>query len=110
MSAMSSTTLRVVFERPGWFTNDPRVTVMLDERALHEGSFLSGFDTTVEIACGAHVLSTAIHLGALRRTREYAFVLADESGYRDRPARHVARLAYSRFWGNFARKLDLTRE
>lgn len=107
---MSEAVLRVVFEKPGWFANDPRVVVTLDDRTLHDGSFVSGFETTVELDAGPHRLSTAIHVGAFRRSRVYDVVLGDERGYREGRTHWVARLSYSRFWGNFARKLDLSPE
>jgi hypothetical protein len=77
---MNEAVLRVVFEKPGWFANDPRVVVALDGRTLHDGSFVAGFEMTVELDAGPHRLTT------------------------------TARLDYSRFWGNFARKLDLRPE
>jgi hypothetical protein len=107
---MSEAVLRVVFEKPGWFANDPRVVVALDDRTLRDGSFVWGFEMTLELNAGPHRLTTTIHVGPLRRKRAYDFVLGDEGGYREGRGHHVARLHYSRFWGNFARKLDLRQE
>jgi hypothetical protein len=107
---MSEALLRVVFEKPGWFLNDPRVVVRLDESTLHDGSFTSGFERTVEVAPGPHRLTTAIHVGGFQRKRAYELVLGGEGAYREGTGRWVARLDYSRFWGNFTKKLDLCRE
>jgi hypothetical protein len=107
---MSEALLRVVFEKPGWFLNDPRVVVTLDDSTLHDGSFVSGFERTVEIAAGPHRLTTAIHVGGFQRKREYEIVIGGAGEYREGAGRWVARLDYSRFWGNFVKKLDLYRE
>jgi hypothetical protein len=106
---MSAFSLRVVFEKPGYFLNDPRMTVKLDGRTLHDGSMLSGFDRSEKVAPGHHVLETAIHVGLFSRKRRYVFVIGGEGHYREPAARFVARLEYSRLWGNFARKLTLER-
>ena len=40
--------LRVHFDSPGFFLNDPRVTVRVGDRTIYDGSFKSGFDVSVE--------------------------------------------------------------
>ncbi len=107
---MSVALLRVVFEKPGWFLVDSVVVVTLDDRTLYEGSFRAGFEATAEIAAGPHRLTTALQVGAFQRKRAYEFVLDGDGGYRDGTGRWVARLDYSRFWGNFVKKLDLRPE
>lgn len=80
----------------------------LDDRVLHDGSFLSGFEATLELEPGPHRLTTRIEVGPFSRSRSYDFVLEADAGYREGPRRYLARLVYSRFWGNFTKKLDVS--
>ena len=60
------------------------------------GDFTTGFETTLDVPPGAHLVTTQIQLGIVRnRTVEVTL----EAG------RHtVIILQYSRFWGNFTKK------
>ncbi len=102
--------LRVRFDPPGWFANDPRVVLTIDGSPLFDGSFVRGFDTTVELAPGPHVLTTAIHLtDTIARRREYTIDAPALDPERAHPPGLEARLRYSRLWGNFDKRLDLSR-
>lgn len=102
--------LRVRFDPPGWFANDPRVVVTLDGQPVYEGSFVRGFETTVELTPGKHTLATAIHLtDTIARRREYTIETPIERTHREHPPGLEARLRYSRLWGNFGAKLELSR-
>jgi hypothetical protein len=87
--------VRVLFENPGWFLLDVPLEVRLGDRVVHQGSFKSGFDATVEVPAGSHPLTTS--LGG--RSREYAVEVGDAPDY-------VAELHYSRVWGNFTSDLS----
>jgi hypothetical protein len=101
--------LRVRFPAPGWFLNDPRLTVRLGDRTLYDGSFKRGFDVSVEVEPGDHLLETAIHapVGNGARRQRIALPLHDGGGYRDVPEVH-AELSYSRLTGNFAERAALS--
>jgi len=93
--------LRVHFPAPGFFLNDPRLVVSLADRTLYDGSFTAGFDVTVEVPAGAHVLETRI-LGPMgtARVQRIELPLDAQGGYPDIPAAE-ALLVYSRISGNF---------
>lgn len=96
------------FPPPGFFLNDPRLHVTLDERTLYDGSFRDGFDVSLDVEPGAHVLETAIHLsGSLARRQRFEIVLDSTNGYRDVPVVHGT-LEYSRLSGNFKRRISLS--
>jgi hypothetical protein len=91
--------LHLVFPRPGFFLTDVRVTLTLDGQLVHDGTFMSGFDVSVDVPAGRHALTSVIDLGIARRTREWAL---------DVPAGGCdATIAYSRFWSNFSKKLAI---
>lgn len=91
--------LRISFPRPGFFLTDVRVTLTLDGRVVHDGGFMSGFELTLDVPPGAHSLASVIDLGLARRTREWAFEVP-QGGC-------AATISYSRFWGNFSKKLAI---
>jgi len=91
-------TLRVVFEQPGFFLGDSGLVVTLDGKLLHDGGFKQGFDVSTSVEAGSHELVTVIRLGPVERTRRYALHV-------EKPV--IARLRYSRLWGNFTSKLEL---
>lgn len=106
---MSSVYLRILFEKPGWFVGDVPLTVTLDDRILHQGTFLGGMDHIEQVSAGPHTITTRIELGVIARKREYRFTLGSPADYRSGPERFQADLVYSRFWGNFTGKLKLVR-
>jgi hypothetical protein len=93
--------LRILFEKPGFFVSDCRLVVMLDAAPVYDGSFMSGLDVQGQVATGRHLLETQIVMGPIVRRKSYAFEIADGRAY-------VARLRYSRLWGNFKGRLELT--
>lgn len=100
--------LQVRFEKPGFFLNDPRLEVRLGDRKVYDGSFAAGFDVSVSVPPGRHVLETRIHgpMGTARR-QQIELMLNAEGGYRDAAA-VCAELKYSRLSGNFKRRADLS--
>ena len=86
---------------------DARLEVTLDGQVIHDGSFVAGFSKSFSIAPGSHTIETAIQVGFVKRRRRYEFDIALGT-LRGPMAEYVARLAYSRFWGNFASKLVLS--
>ncbi|MFK7991747.1 MAG: hypothetical protein AB8I08_37365 [Sandaracinaceae bacterium] len=98
--------VRLMFDKPGFFLNDPRVTVEVGERVLYDGSLGEGFDVSVELPPGEHQVRTAILIGSLARRQDIALPLGGP-GYRDAAAVE-AKLSYSRFWGNFSKKVSLS--
>ncbi|HHH29245.1 MAG TPA: hypothetical protein ENK57_13005 [Polyangiaceae bacterium] len=98
--------LRVHFDPPGFFLNDPLCTLSVDGRILYEGSFKSGFDVRTEVPPGDVVLETAIG-GPVMRKQQIRLPLGGFGGYRGAEEVH-ARLSYSRMWGNFAKRAALS--
>lgn len=100
--------LRVRFDKPGFFLNDPRLVVRIDDRKLYDGSFTEGFDVSLSLVPGRHVLETAIYgpFGAAR-VQQIELPLDADSGYRGVPAVE-AKLRYSRITGNFKRRADVS--
>lgn len=99
--------LHLRFPPPGFFLNDPRLVVTLDSRTLYDGSFRSGFDVSLELDPGVHVLSTAIHLvGSVAREQRIELAIEPER-YRDVPVVH-GMLEYSRMTGNFKKRVSLS--
>jgi len=91
--------LRIVFDKPGFFIVDVRLLVTFDGRTVHDGSFMSGFDVSDEVAAGPHRIATEI--APFKRRKTYDVTIGDAPSY-------TARLRYSRFWGNFTGKIQLT--
>jgi hypothetical protein len=98
---------RLLFHDPGFFINDPTIEVMLDDQLLYTGGFRGGFDVSTEVAPGRHRLTTAIVVGGLARRRSFELDLDPAHGYRD-AAIVEGVLEYSRFWGNFKKRLSLS--
>ncbi|MCA9626654.1 MAG: hypothetical protein KC766_03260 [Myxococcales bacterium] len=92
--AESRVTLR--FEKPSFMLPGSNLVVTLDGQQVFCGDFTTGFETTLDVPPGAHLVTTQIQLGIVRnRTVEVTL----EAG------RHtVIILQYSRFWGNFTKK------
>ena len=92
--------LTVKFDKPGFLLSDVRLIVLLNGTPVYDGGFASGFEVTVLVPPGRHSLETHIDLGMVGRKRQCALVLPPAGGW-------VASLSYSRFWGNFSKKLDV---
>lgn len=101
--------LRVSFPAPGFFVNNPRIEIRLGVLVLYEGSFTSGFDVSVDVSPGHHVLETAIFapVGNVAKRQRIELPLHAEGGYRGIPEVH-AKLEYSRMWGNFGKRASLS--
>ncbi len=93
---MAATRVTIRFEKPSFMLPGSVLAVSLDAQQVFCGDFTLGFDTTLEVAPGAHQLTTQIQLGIVRKR---AVQVSVEAG------RHtVIILQYSRFWGNFTKK------
>ncbi len=99
--------LHLRFPAPGFFINDPRLVVTIDQRTLYDGSFKSGFDVSVDLSPDAHVLETAIHVAGVARRQQIQLALDGANGYRDVPVVHGT-LEYSRLTGNFKKRVSLS--
>jgi hypothetical protein len=99
--------LRVVHEKPGFFLTDVPVDLALDGYTYWRASFLQGFVVDCPIAPGPHVLATRLELGVFGRTREYRLEIPPPDASGD--AVWIAKLDYSRLWGNFSKKLSMSR-
>ena len=90
--------LRVLFPQPGFFITDVRLQLSVNGQVVYDGSFKAGADVTVPVAPGRHTIASRIELTpAIARTREWPIDVGDA------PA--TATLEYSRFWGNFKKRL-----
>lgn len=85
--------LRVTLPPQRFYITDVRVVLTVDGNFAFAGSFQQGFDVSLPVVPGPHVLSTIIELDPFRRTRDYAIDVP--------PGGLALELAYSRFWGNF---------
>jgi hypothetical protein len=94
--------LTVSFAKPGFFLNDPRLTVWFNGHVIYDGSFLSGFETTFEVPPGRHALAVRLTTPLFNREKQYVLAIDPANGYR-------ALLEYSRLWGNFTSAPRITR-
>lgn len=99
--------LRVLFDPPGFFVNDPRLVLRVDDRTIYDGSFKSGLDVSVEVPATDHVLETAIAVGPVQRKQKIPLRVGPDAGFRDVSEVH-AKISYSRFWGNFSKRAQLS--
>jgi hypothetical protein len=84
--------MRIVFPSPGFFINDPRLTVLVNGWCAYDASFKSGFDVRFPVTPGPYLIVTRIN-ALVSREKRYT-VIAHEA--------HAVEiwLEYSRFWGN----------
>ena len=92
---MAGIPLTLSFPKPGFFINDPRLTVWFNGHPVYDGSFLAGFETTFEVLPGTHSIVVQITTGLIDRRKQYSVPVAQANGY-------LVQLSYSRFWGNFS--------
>jgi hypothetical protein len=86
--------LTIAFASPGFFLNDPRLSVWFDGHVIYDGSFVSGFETAFSAAPGNHLLAVRLTTPLFNREKQYPLAIQPANGV------HVL-LEYSRFWGNF---------
>jgi hypothetical protein len=86
--------MRIVFPSPGFFLNDPRLTVHVNGWCAYDGSFKTGFDVRFPVAPAHYLLIAQLHTLVPREKR---FPVVAHPGH----AVEVW-LEYSRFWGNLA--------
>jgi hypothetical protein len=91
------TCMHIALQRPGFFLGDAQVVLRLDGVAVYSGGFRAGIDVAIPAAAGRHVLEATLEIPMLKRTRSWDVIVAD-------PGCQVT-LEYSRFWGNFAKKV-----
>lgn len=99
--------LDVRFPPPGFFLNDPRLVVTVDDRTIYDGSFKSGFAVSVDLTPGRHTLETSIAVAGSVRTQTIDLPLDGPGGYRDVPAVEVV-LEYNRLTGNFKKRPSIS--
>jgi hypothetical protein len=87
--------MRITFPPPGFFINDPRLTVLVNGWSAHDGSFKSGFDVRFPVIPGYLTVQTRIAVLGMGRERAYQMLVNPGWGLE-------LRLDYSRFTGNFA--------
>lgn len=92
-------TLRVLFPRPGFFLSDIALGFWLDGQPVFSGGFLSGVDLPLPAAPGLHRLDALIDIGLMKRRRTWEIDVP--------PGGCEVVIRYSRFWGNFAKQLEL---
>lgn len=100
--------LQVRFDDPGFFVNDPRITVRVDGQLIHDGSFRGGFVASAPIETTQPIIETTIEIGPLSRSKRIAVQLEVPRGEQGEVV-WEARLKYSRFWGNFSSRVDIRR-
>ncbi len=85
--------LRIIFPKPGFFLNDPRVTLAINGRAAGEHSFLAGLDWWTPMPPGFHYVELSI-TALVTRSRMYSIEVR---------AGHSTEVLveYSRMWGSF---------
>jgi hypothetical protein len=93
--------VHVVFSKPGFMWNNPRLIVRLDSADVYDSKFKLGVDVTQEAAAGSHNVSTRIEFMGVSRNREYAVTVAPDTDL-------TVTLRYSRLWGNFSRRPELS--
>lgn len=97
----SPSSLRVCFPKQRFFLGDAQLEIWLDGALFHVGSFRQGFDRTLMLTPGRHVLSARLTNGPIARTREYEVEV--HAGHAT-----VLTLGYSRFWGNLVKRPSVT--
>jgi hypothetical protein len=95
MQAQTGAWMRIVFPAPGFFINDPRLTVLVNGWCAYDASFKSGFDVRFPVVPGPCLVMTRLDAGLVAREKRYNVVA--QHGY----AVEVW-LEYSRFWGNLS--------
>lgn len=85
--------LRIIFPKPGFFINDPRVRITINGHPATEQSFMQGFDWWTPMQPGFHYVEVAI-VTLVTRSRMYNVEV------RSGCSTEVV-LDYSRMWGNF---------
>jgi hypothetical protein len=101
--------LRIRFDDPGWFANDPRLGITVDGASVYDGAFTGGVVASVDVPPGTHRIATSISiLPGLARRQEYT-VDVPAGGYREDARGIEVRLSYSRLAGNFKRTTDTRR-
>lgn len=86
--------MRISFPPPGFFVNDPHVTIHVNGWCAYTGSFRSGFDVRFPVVPGLLTVTTRIDVLGIGRNKVYSITAAHGQ------AVEVA-LEYSRMWGNF---------
>lgn len=93
-SPAPSAWMRISFPPPGFFVNDPTVTIHVNGWCAYAGSFRSGFDMRFPVVPGPLTVATRIDVLGIGRNKTYN-VMAKHG--------HAVEvtLDYSRMWGNF---------
>jgi hypothetical protein len=86
--------MRIVFPPPGFFVNDPRVTIHVNGWCAYAGGFASGIDVKFPVVPGALTVTTRIEVLGIGREKVYSTMAVHGHALE-------LMLEYSRMWGNF---------
>src|SRR5262245_55776354 len=101
--------LRIRFDDPGWFANDPRLLITVDGINVYDGRFRGGVNASIDVGPGTHRIETAVELlPGIATKREFTVEMPSDA-YRQDGRGIEALLSYSRFSGNFDRTLSTRR-
>ncbi len=86
--------MRIIFAPPGFFVNDPLVTIQVNGWTAYAGSFVSGLDVRFPVVPGPLTVKTRIEVLGIGREKVYPAMAVHG---------HALDLVleYSRMWGNF---------
>ena len=91
--------IHISFPSQRFFAVDVQVVLLLDGTIIYQGGFKAGIDVTIPSAPGPHRLESVIGLGIAKRRRAWDIKIP--------PSGCDVVLAYSRFWGNFAKEVRI---
>jgi hypothetical protein len=92
-SAPPAAWMRIALPSPGFFLNDPRISITVNGWTAYAGSFRSGFDVRFPVVPGPYLIIATLH-AIVTRDKRYSVTAA--------PGHAVeVWLDYSRIWGNF---------
>jgi hypothetical protein len=86
--------MRIVFPPPGFFLNDPRVTIHVNGWCAYAGGFVSGIDVKFPVVPGPLTVTTRIEVLGMGREKVYSAMAVHGHALE-------LMLEYSRMWGNF---------
>jgi hypothetical protein len=94
VNAAPAAWMRIVFAPPGFFLNDPLLTIHVNGWQAYAGSFARGLDVRFPVVPGPLAVRTRIEVLGIGRDKTYAAMAVHG---------HALEmvLEYSRLWGNF---------
>lgn len=89
--------IHILFFKPRFFLADVQLVLLLDGATIYAGSFIAGVDMTSPAAPGQHRLESRLELPFMTRRRSWDIAVS--------PSGCEVVLEYSRFWGNFTKRV-----